>query len=65
MASTATKSDAHVKETIPEVLTDAGAGKRYLRGRFLGKVMSNVSIHVLFLLTTIRSNQFDDPINLN
>ena len=37
MATTSTKSDVR-KDTIPEVLTDPGTGKRYLRGRFLGKV---------------------------
>jgi len=36
MATTSTKSDVR-KDTIPEVLTDPGTGKRYLRGRFLGK----------------------------
>ncbi|RUS69884.1 hypothetical protein EGW08_022352 [Elysia chlorotica] len=37
MASVSTKSDSHVKDCIPEVLNDPAAGKRYLRGRFLGK----------------------------
>lgn len=37
MASAATKNENHAKDTIPEVLNDPSAGKRYLRGRFLGK----------------------------
>ncbi|KAK6973775.1 serine/threonine-protein kinase PLK1 [Biomphalaria glabrata] len=37
MASTVVKDDGRPKETIPEILHDPGTGKRYLRGRFLGK----------------------------
>lgn len=38
MASTSVKDDGRPKDSIPEVLNDPGTGKRYLRGRFLGKV---------------------------
>ncbi|CAL1547050.1 unnamed protein product [Lymnaea stagnalis] len=37
MASTSVKDDPRPKDCIPEVLNDPGTGKRYLRGRFLGK----------------------------
>ncbi|XP_059164290.1 serine/threonine-protein kinase PLK1-like isoform X2 [Physella acuta] len=37
MASTSVKDDGRPKDSIPEVLNDPGTGKRYLRGRFLGK----------------------------
>ncbi|XP_005094273.1 serine/threonine-protein kinase PLK1 isoform X2 [Aplysia californica] len=37
MATSSSKGDVRPKDVIPEVLNDPGTGKRYLRGRFLGK----------------------------
>ena len=42
MASSST-AQARAKDTIPEVLNDPTTGKRYLRGRFLGKVKARQS----------------------
>lgn len=38
MASVVDRDDARGKDDIPEVLSDPATGKRYMRGRFLGKV---------------------------
>ncbi|CAG5128263.1 unnamed protein product [Candidula unifasciata] len=37
MTTVAAKDDKKPKDNIPDILCDPGTGKRYLRGRFLGK----------------------------
>lgn len=38
MTSSATRRDEVKKEHIPDMITDPSSRKRYLKGRFLGKV---------------------------
>lgn len=54
MASVNCKDDARAKDTIPEVLSDPGTGKRYLRGRFLGKVKIQTCLFLYSFLSVFR-----------
>lgn len=51
MTSAIRKDETRPKEVIPDVIVDPSTGKRYLKGRFLGKVsaqaMENKSSHDL------------------
>ena len=38
MSTAVRKDDGRPKDAIPDVIADPSSGKRYLKGRFLGKV---------------------------
>ena len=50
MATTATKTNEPRKEHIPDMIVNPGTGKRYLKGRFLGKVRLALFSFTLILL---------------
>ena len=54
MTSTAKKDDLRAKDTIPEIILDPSCGKRYMKGKFLGKVsiLLIMSSHVQVFLTS-------------
>lgn len=44
MTTVIRKDDTRPKDVIPDVIADQSSGKRYLKGRFLGKVSPKMAV---------------------
>lgn len=58
MTTAVRKDETRPKDVIPDVIVDPSTGKRYLKGRFLGKVRSKGTCPVLLWNEPIRIYAF-------